>query len=152
MPVIPPPAAVAPPPPPTVDPTTGVVTLPPITITPTPSSNTIPQWDNSWPVPDVSGVAIPSNYAAQSSESQSIQSTLNAWAMAVAADTVPYVPLTTDGLYGPHTQAVVACFQVWANQTKNAGLAVDGLAGPDTQNYLLDFLPPGTSFPTDGGY
>jgi hypothetical protein len=138
-----PPIMYPPPPPPPPPPVGGVTTLPPVTITGSPANLQTPAWDDSWGVPDVSGVAIPASYAATSQETQDVQNALNAWGIAVNFPSSD-LPLATDGSFGPKSHRVTGAFQRWANNAKSAGLAEDGLPGSQTQTYLLDFAPSGS--------
>jgi hypothetical protein len=159
QPVLPPQPAPAPVPapvtPPVVPPPSPVVPPP----TPAPIAVSYPQWATTTSGtagmtngPDVSSVAIPATYQAQSDETTAVQTALNAAATQLG---FPLAQLTVDGLYGAATQQMAAMFQQYVNDTNMApvsgsfaALTVDGLAGPSTQNYLLNF---GT-IPTGGPY
>jgi hypothetical protein len=135
-------------PPPVSDGTGGVVVpVVPVQIVGTSgaTAQTAP-WDaSSMILPSPANLpALSAKYKTQSQETVDIQTSLNNWGAAVGFQTVdasgnPLLPLATDGLYGHDTQLAAAGFQVWANATRNANLAVDGEAGPMTQTYLLDW-------------
>jgi outer membrane biosynthesis protein TonB len=149
---VPPPPQPAPappaPPPQPVTPPPAPQPAPPPAPAPGPSSTTVTPWSSTQLA--ASGFmsaanlpAIPDSYLAESDETQTIQTALNSWAQTVG---YPGTPLTTDGLYGPATQATASAFQSYINETGNPTqgnavntLTVDGLAGPETQEPLLAF-------------
>jgi hypothetical protein len=125
----------------------GVVPVVPVTIEgPGGTLASTAPWDAaSMVLPDPSTLpALPAKYKTHSQETTDVQTSLNNWGSAVGFQTLDangnnLMPLATDGDYGPDTQLAAAGFQVWANATRNANLAVDGEAGAMTQTYLLDW-------------
>ncbi|MET8328130.1 peptidoglycan-binding domain-containing protein [Streptomyces sp. NPDC005181] len=48
-------------------------------------------------------------------------------------------PGTIDGVFGSNSKAATKRFQVWVNDTYNAGIAEDGGVGPQTWPWLRSF-------------